>query len=159
MVQFGINGDPKFNAVWSEANIADDPVVQSNKRGFVTFAKRQQPNSRSTQIFINFKDNGFLDQQGFAPFGQVVSGMEVVDKINAEYGESPDQGQTQAAGQRVSDESLPAARLHQEGLDREARGSSATCEAAGKAACEEVSATRRESLKNAGPISTSPARR
>ena len=57
MVQFGINGDPKLNAVWSEANFADDPVVQSNKRGFVTFAKRQQPNSRSTQIFINFKDN------------------------------------------------------------------------------------------------------
>ena len=98
MVQFGINGDPKLNAVWSEANFADDPVVQSNKRGFITFAKRSAPNSRSTQIFINFKDNAFLDQQGFSPFGQIVSGMEVVDKINAEYGESPDQGQAQAEG-------------------------------------------------------------
>ena len=89
MVQFGIHGDPKLNAVWSEANIPDDPVTQSNKRGFVTFAKRARPNSRSTQLFINFKDNAGLDGQGFAPFGQVVSGMEVVDKINAEHGETP----------------------------------------------------------------------
>ena len=93
MVQFGIHGDPKLNAVWSESNIVDDPVVQSNKRGFVTFAKRAAPNSRSTQIFINFKDNGGLDPQGFAPFGQVVAGMEVVDKLYSEYGEAPSQMQ------------------------------------------------------------------
>ena len=98
MVQFGINGDPKLNAVWSDADIIDDPVTQSNKRGFVTFAKTQAPNSRSTQIFINFKDNSFLDQTAFAPFGQVVSGMEVVDKINAEYGESPEQPLAQSQG-------------------------------------------------------------
>jgi peptidyl-prolyl cis-trans isomerase A (cyclophilin A) len=95
MVQFGINGDPKLNAVWNDADIIDDPVTQSNKRGFVTFAKTQAPNSRSTQIFINFKDNSFLDAQAFAPFGQVVSGMEVVDKLNGEYGEQPSQMQPQ----------------------------------------------------------------
>jgi peptidyl-prolyl cis-trans isomerase A (cyclophilin A) len=95
MVQFGIHGDPKLNAVWSDANLIDDPVVQSNKRGFVTFAKTQSPNSRSTQVFINFKDNGFLDAQVFAPFGQVVTGMEVVDKLNGEYGEQPSQMQSQ----------------------------------------------------------------
>jgi peptidyl-prolyl cis-trans isomerase A (cyclophilin A) len=100
MVQFGINGDPKLNAVWSEANLIDDPVTQSNKRGFVTFAKTAAPNSRSTQIFINFKDNSFLDPQTFAPFGQVVAGMEVVDKLNGEYGEAPSQmqGQIQSGG-------------------------------------------------------------
>ena len=98
MVQFGINGDPKLQDAWREANIADDPVTQSNKRGFVTFAKRNMPNSRSTQVFINFKDNAPLDGQGFAPFGQVISGMEVVDKINAEYGEEPDQGRIQFEG-------------------------------------------------------------
>ena len=97
MVQFGINGDPKLNAVWSEANIADDPVTQTNKRGYITFATRG-PNTRTTQLFINFRDNGGLDSQGFAPFGQVVSGMEVVDKINAEHRETPDQGLIQSQG-------------------------------------------------------------
>ncbi len=69
--------------------------MQSNKRGFVTFAKTQAPNSRSTQVFINFKDNSFLDPQVFAPFGQVVTGMDVVDKLNGEYGEQPSQMQPQ----------------------------------------------------------------
>jgi peptidyl-prolyl cis-trans isomerase A (cyclophilin A) len=94
MVQFGINGDPKLNAVWREANIPDDPVSQSNQRGFITFAT-SGPNSRTTQVFINFKDNAGLDSQGFAPFGQVVTGMEVVDKLNGEYGEQPSQAQPQ----------------------------------------------------------------
>lgn len=107
MVQFGINGDPKLNAVWSEANIDDDPVVQSNKRGFVTFAKRNAPNSRSTQIFINFKDNSFLDKDAFAPFGQVVAGMEVVDKINAEHGQNPDQGLIQTQGNAYLTKAFP----------------------------------------------------
>ena len=97
MVQFGINGDPKLQEVWREAVISDDPVTQSNKRGYITFATRG-PNSRTTQVFINYRDNAFLDSQGFAPFGQVVSGMEVVDKINAEYGERPDQGRIQFEG-------------------------------------------------------------
>ena len=107
MVQFGINGDPKLQEVWREANIGDDPVTQSNKRGFVTFAQRSDPNSRSTQVFINYKDNGFLDSQRFAPFGQVVSGMEVVDKINAEYGEQPDQGRIQFEGNAYLAKSFP----------------------------------------------------
>jgi peptidyl-prolyl cis-trans isomerase A (cyclophilin A) len=97
MVQFGINGDPKIQEAWRDANISDDPVTQTNRRGYITFATRGA-NSRTTQVFINFKDNSFLDQQGFAPFGQVISGMEIVDKINAEYRERPDQGRIQFEG-------------------------------------------------------------
>jgi peptidyl-prolyl cis-trans isomerase A (cyclophilin A) len=106
MVQFGIHGDPAINNVWREANIADDPVTQSNKRGYVTFATRG-PNTRTTQLFINFKDNGGLDRQGFSPFGQVVSGMEAVDKINAAYGEQPDQGRIQTEGNAYLNKAFP----------------------------------------------------
>jgi peptidyl-prolyl cis-trans isomerase A (cyclophilin A) len=91
MVQFGINGDPHVSARWREANIPDDPVKTSNKRGMITFATAG-PNTRTTQVFINFGDNSQLDGMGFAPFGQVVSGMDVVDRINAEYGEGPPRG-------------------------------------------------------------------
>src|SRR5437588_600337 len=70
VVQFGISSYPAVNAAWRNADIQDDPVAQSNKRGFVTYAKTSQPNSRSTQIFISFKDNSFLDSQGFAPIGK-----------------------------------------------------------------------------------------
>jgi peptidyl-prolyl cis-trans isomerase A (cyclophilin A) len=97
MVQFGIYGDPKIQAGWANANIPDDPVTQSNKRGFITFATAG-PNTRSTQVFINYKDNAFLDSQGFAPFGQVISGMDVVDKINPEYREDPSQELIQRQG-------------------------------------------------------------
>jgi len=103
MVQFGIHGDPKIAAPWREARIQDDPVTQSNKRGFVTYAMAG-PNTRTTQLFINFGDNSSLDQQGFSPFGQVISGMDVVDKLNPEYGEGlprgrgPDQGRLQKEG-------------------------------------------------------------
>jgi peptidyl-prolyl cis-trans isomerase A (cyclophilin A) len=106
MVQFGIHGDPKLNAVWREANIADDPVTQSNKRGFITFATRG-PNTRTTQLFINFRDNAGLDSQGFTPFGQVVSGMEIVDKINPEYREQPDQGLMQTQGNAYLTKAFP----------------------------------------------------
>jgi peptidyl-prolyl cis-trans isomerase A (cyclophilin A) len=91
MVQFGINADPKLSAVWREARIKDDPVRQSNKRGFITFATAG-PDTRTTQVFINFADNGALDSQGFAPFGQIVSGMNVVDTLFAEYGEGAPRG-------------------------------------------------------------------
>jgi peptidyl-prolyl cis-trans isomerase A (cyclophilin A) len=91
MVQFGINADPKVSSVWREARIKDDPVRQSNKRGFITFATAG-PDTRTTQVFINFADNGALDSQGFAPFGQIVSGMNVVDTLFADYGEGAPRG-------------------------------------------------------------------
>ena len=93
MAQFGIHGDPAVAAIWSEANIKDDPVKQSNTRGFVTYAKKNIPDSRSTQLFINFGDNSSnLDPIGFAPFGQVVEGMEVVDELYSGYGEGAPRG-------------------------------------------------------------------
>jgi peptidyl-prolyl cis-trans isomerase A (cyclophilin A) len=103
MVQFGINADPKLSGVWREARIKDDPVRQSNKRGLITFATAG-PNTRTTQVFINFADNNGLDRQGFAPFGQVVSGMNVVDALYSGYGEGapggqgPEQGRIQQEG-------------------------------------------------------------
>jgi len=108
MVQFGINGDPEIQKHWANANLQDDPVTQKNLRGYVTFAKTGAPNSRSTQVFINFTDrNTFLDSQGFAPFGQVISGMDVVDKINAGYGEQPDQTRIQAEGNKYLNSQFP----------------------------------------------------
>lgn len=89
VVQFGISGNPKIATVWSNANIADDPVMQSNKRGFITFAKTGAPNSRATQVFINLGDSTFLDSQGFSPFGQVTEGLDVVEKFDSEYGDNP----------------------------------------------------------------------
>jgi peptidyl-prolyl cis-trans isomerase A (cyclophilin A) len=107
MVQFGISGDPALNTVWRESRIPRDPVKQSNKRGYITFAMAggpQGPDTRTTQVFINFGDNSQLDSSGFAPFGQVTKGMDVVDKIYSGYGEGapsgrgPDQGRVQAEG-------------------------------------------------------------
>jgi peptidyl-prolyl cis-trans isomerase A (cyclophilin A) len=92
MVQFGISPKPAVSKAWNNANIPDDPVVGSNKRGFITYAMSSAPNSRSTQVFINFKDNAFLDPQHFAPFGQITSGMEVVDMLYSDYGEIPPMG-------------------------------------------------------------------
>jgi peptidyl-prolyl cis-trans isomerase A (cyclophilin A) len=103
MVQFGINGDPKIAAQWRTAAIKDDPVKQSNSRGMITFATGG-PNTRTTQVFINYANNARLDSSGFSPFGKVISGMEVVDKFYANYGEGqpsgqgPDQGKIQAEG-------------------------------------------------------------
>jgi peptidyl-prolyl cis-trans isomerase A (cyclophilin A) len=98
MVQFGMNANPAVTTAWRSATLKDDPVKQSNKTGYVTFAKTSAPNSRGTQVFVNYKDNGFLDSQGFAPFGQVISGMDVVTKINSEYAERPDQGEITSSG-------------------------------------------------------------
>jgi peptidyl-prolyl cis-trans isomerase A (cyclophilin A) len=106
MVQFGLNGDPTIQGPWSNANLQDDPVTQSNKRGMITFATAG-PNSRTTQVFINFKENAGLDRQGFAPFGEVVSGMEAVDKINAEYKQLPDQDLIQRQGNAYLTKQFP----------------------------------------------------
>jgi peptidyl-prolyl cis-trans isomerase A (cyclophilin A) len=106
MVQFGINGDPKIQSAWREARIPDDPVTQKNTRGFITFATAG-PNSRTTQVFISHVDNSRLDVDGFAPFGQVVSGMDVVDKINAEYRQQPDQGRIHAEGNAYLTKEFP----------------------------------------------------
>jgi peptidyl-prolyl cis-trans isomerase A (cyclophilin A) len=107
MVQFGINGDPAIASAWMPARLKDDPAAgHSNKKGLVTFAT-SGPNSRTTQVFINFKDNGFLDAQGFTPFGEVTTGMDVVEKITDQYGEKPNQGSIQAQGNSYLKASFP----------------------------------------------------
>jgi peptidyl-prolyl cis-trans isomerase A (cyclophilin A) len=112
MCQFGIHGDPSVSAKWRDANITDDAVKGSNTRGAITFATAG-PNTRTTQLFINFGDNSSLDGQGFAPFGKVIEGMDVVDKINSEYGEGapngngPDQGRVQAEGNAYLKKDFP----------------------------------------------------
>lgn len=103
MAQFGIHGEPAVAAQWRAHQIPDDPVRQSNTRGRISFAMAG-PNTRTTQLFISFGDNSRLDGGGFAPFGQVVEGMEVVDRLYSGYGEGapggrgPDQGRVQAEG-------------------------------------------------------------
>ena len=93
MAQCGFNGDPAVSAAWSRARIPDDPVTQANTRGMVTFAQPSQPNARTAQFFINFGDNGYLKKHGaFAPFGKVVSGLEVVDSLYSGYGEGAPHG-------------------------------------------------------------------
>lgn len=113
MVQFGIHGDPRVNGAWYRASITDDPVKKSNKRGFVTFAT-SGPHSRATQVFINYNDaNARLDKTGFAPFGQVVDGMKVVDSLYKGYGEGapqgkgPDQGRIQSEGNKYLEKDFP----------------------------------------------------
>ncbi len=107
LVQFGINGNPKLNTIWRAANIKDDPVKQSNTKRYITYAKAGAPNSRSTQLFINFKDNSFLDSQGFSPFGKVTKGMSVVDSIYNGYGEKPDQNMIQTQGNAYLEKNFP----------------------------------------------------
>ncbi len=91
VVQFGINKDPKVTALWNQLNIPDDKVKQSNVRGTITFATAG-PNTRTSQVFINLANNRMLDNQGFAPFGKVSEGMDVVDRLYAGYGDMPPGG-------------------------------------------------------------------
>jgi len=107
VAQFGIPAKPEVAALWREKRIDDDPVKVSNKRGTLVFAT-SGPNSRTTQMFINFNDNSNLDGMGFSPFGEVVGdGMTVVDKINPEYGERPNQGQIQMEGNKYLEKDFP----------------------------------------------------
>jgi peptidyl-prolyl cis-trans isomerase A (cyclophilin A) len=92
IVQWGLNGDDKVSKDWTALTIKDDPRKQDNLRGRVSFAKHEEPNSRSTTVFINLANNKLLDDQGFVPFGEVVEGMEVVDRFYMEYGEGPPGG-------------------------------------------------------------------
>ena len=98
VVQWGMSGDPALNKVWHMARIPDDPVMASNEPGTITFAMAG-PNTRTTQLFINYKNNAGLDSQGFSPFGRVVEGMEVVESFNDEYGSTPASNQ-----QRIGEE-------------------------------------------------------
>lgn len=114
IVQFGLSPDPKVTAAWSGANIKDDPVKQSNKAGTVTFAMGG-PNTRQTQVFINLSDNsGSLDSRGFSPFGQITSGMDVVQQLFSGYGEiadlsgnGPSQSRIGEGGKAYLDKNFP----------------------------------------------------
>ena len=107
VVQFGINKDPEVQAKWRTANIPDDPVKQSNQRGYLVFATAG-PGTRTTQLFINLRDNSSsLDPQGFAPFGKVSEGMEVVDNLYSGYGEAPQQPMIQSQGNQYLTSQFP----------------------------------------------------
>jgi peptidyl-prolyl cis-trans isomerase A (cyclophilin A) len=106
VVQFGLNPSPAVDKAWSTASIPDDPVKQSNRAGYVSFASAG-PDTRTTQVFINFGDNARLDKMGFSPFGKVVSGMNAVMKIYAGYGEEPSQDEIAAKGKAYLDKSFP----------------------------------------------------
>ena len=92
--QFGIHGDPNIQSQWRSSSLPDDPIRVSNSRGTVTFATAAGPNTRTTQVFVNTREEGnaFLDNQGFTPFGIVIDGMEVVDEFYSSYGDGPPGG-------------------------------------------------------------------
>ena len=112
VAQFGMHGDPAVSRIWFEQRLTDDPVRHGNTRGTITFATAG-PNTRTTQLFINFGNNNMLDGQGFSPFGEVVEGMAVVDSLHAGYGEGaprgrgPDQGRIRAEGNAYLERDFP----------------------------------------------------
>jgi peptidyl-prolyl cis-trans isomerase A (cyclophilin A) len=106
VVQFGLSPNPAYSKVWQEARIQDDKVTHSNKRGTLVFATAG-PNTRTTQLFINTVDNARLDGMGFAPFGEVIEGMDNVDKIFPGYGQRPDQDQIVAQGDAYITKNFP----------------------------------------------------
>lgn len=107
VVQFGLPADPQLGRAWANASIKDDPVTQSNLTGYVTYAMGG-PNTRTTQVFINLVDNTRLDSGGFAPFGQVVEGMDVVQQFYGGYGDKgPDQGRLTNEGKAYVEKNFP----------------------------------------------------
>ena len=112
VAQFGINGDPAVSKKWDGSEIKDDPVKQSNTRGRITYATGG-PNTRTTQLFVNYKDNVKLDKMGFSPFGEVVEGIEVVEALFSGYGEGapqgkgPDQDRIEKEGNAYLDRDFP----------------------------------------------------
>ncbi|MFQ5677878.1 MAG: peptidylprolyl isomerase [Gemmatimonadota bacterium] len=112
VAQFGISGDPRRSAAWRSATIPDDPVAHGNVRGTLSFATAG-PGTRTTQVFINFGDNSRLDGSGFSPFGEVVEGMEVVDRLYGGYGEGapsgrgPNQARIQSEGNAYLESEFP----------------------------------------------------
>jgi len=114
MAQVGYHGDPVVTRAWRQATLPDDQIRQPNGRGWVTFAMSSAPNSRTTQFFVNYTDNSYLQQYGkFAPFGKVVDGMDVIDTLYAGYGEGapkgagPSQGLIQQQGNAYLKKSFP----------------------------------------------------
>lgn len=107
VIQWGMNGDPAVNKRWENITIPDDPSKVSNKIGTVVFAATGEPNSRTSQLFINLGDNSRLDGQGFSPFAEVIQGMENVMKINMEYAEQPQQGAIEQIGNDYLEEHFP----------------------------------------------------
>jgi peptidyl-prolyl cis-trans isomerase A (cyclophilin A) len=108
VAQFGLSAYPPVSAAWKNANLKDDPVTQSNKKGYITFATAG-PNTRTTQVFINLVDNERLDKMGFAPFGQVTAGMHAIDLFYDQYGDAsgPDQDQIEKQGKPYLDKGWP----------------------------------------------------
>lgn len=117
MAQFGIAALPSVGSYWRTRPIKDDPVIQSNSRGTISFAT-SGPNTRTSQLFINFVDNKYLDKEGFTPIGRVIEGMEdVVDQIYHHYGEGgggdgtdgkgPNQGRINLEGKKYLDKIFP----------------------------------------------------
>ena len=106
VVQFGLSGNPEINKKWRDNRIKDDPVKQTNSAGTLTFAT-SGPNARTTQLFINLVDNPRLDGMGFAPFGKVVEGTDVVKAINPQYRDSPEQARIQAEGNAYLQQAFP----------------------------------------------------
>lgn len=112
MAQWGIHGDPVVDYQWRDELLMDDRLIQSNERGTIAFAKAG-PNSRTTEVFVNYEDNPELDDRGFTPFGRVVEGMETVDAFHAGYGDGPPRGegpyalQAQAQGNAYLDAEFP----------------------------------------------------
>ncbi len=107
IAQFGIAGRPELARKWASRSFRDDPVRTSNRRGTVTFAKSSQAHSRTTQVFINYIDNSQLDKQGFAPFGEIVEGMNVTDRFYSNYGNLPSQEQIHQKGNEYLDKDFP----------------------------------------------------